>query len=139
MKRLIGAAATGATFVVGYLLDWQVVAPARKNMAETFQFSGWEMWGTAVGWLVMAGLVVGLAWLLFVWVAGDRVAAAIVAVIGLAVWAVVPLSYSPSTAPMVAFLPNSVLEAFTGPVGYDSATGGFVFVLGVTALVRARR
>lgn len=83
VKRLAVAAATGAIFVVSYLLEWHVVAPARQEAAATFQ-TELPIWLGALGWLLMAGLLVGLAWLLFVWGAGDRVAAGVVAFIELA-------------------------------------------------------
>lgn len=146
MKRVVVAVATGAIFVVGYLLEWHVIAPARQALtdaasqanARSFQ-TDLPLWLTALGWLLMAGLLAFLAWLLFGRNEGDRVAAGLVVLIGLAVWLVVPLSYASSTAPVMAFVPNHVLEAFTGPVGYVSSTSAFVIVQGVAALARSWR
>lgn len=140
-RRVVLVAATLGVSALGYVLEWHFAPSAQASLAQQRAKPGFTefdpmaaIWRSEIAWLLMAGAVAGVAWLLYRWADRDRACALAVTVLGAIAW-LLPVVYF--WQPTGALLPNR-LGQFIGDVGFIRISGAFLVVLGLSALVPRR-
>ncbi len=141
MRRpLVLVVATLGVFALGYVLEWHFVTTMQAAQTQQLAAPGAAfdpmtvIWRPVIAWLLVAGAVAGVGWLLFRWADRDRASALAVVVLGAVGWLLPVLYYWEPTG---SLLPNSVGQLI-GTVGFIPISGAFLFVLGLSALVPRR-
>ena len=142
MRRpFVLVAATLGVFALGYVLEWHFVTSTQAAQTQQVAAPGATtfdpmtvIWRPVIAWLLVAGAVAGVGWLLFRWADRDRADALVVVVLGAVAWLLPVLAIWEPTG---SLLPNSVTQLI-GNVGFIPISGAFLFVLGLSALVPRR-
>jgi len=121
-----------ASLSIAYVLERHVVGPLRSQPSHG-DLTG-VVWLQAVSWLLLATCGLALAYAVLNRARGDLTTSLPVAVIGLCVWAITPLAY---TAGVGDIIPNWLLHATSGEIGFVPVTAAWSFTVGVVGVAIA--
>jgi hypothetical protein len=131
MRRAVPVAALVAVIVLAFVLDRNLVEPARLTYQDTSDSSS-AMWIVVIAWLLTAAAVLGFGWILFAWSGSERVASMIALVVGAILVLLRPLAYSGFSLRGII---GWVYDWESGPLGLVMVVGAFATVMGIVALV----
>jgi hypothetical protein len=122
------------SLLIAYVLERHLLGPLRSQPSPG-DLTG-VVWLQAVAWVLVAAFSLVVAWAVLLRARGDLTTSILVTVIGLCAWATTPLAY---TAGVGDAIPNWLLDATNGPIGFVQVAAAWTFTVGVFGILLAVR